>query len=159
MTDLDKSHYYCHTHSNLFSQQTCEICYRGMCHTCIQNNESICPSCLKKSYFGSTYQQNKKNLIWIRGSGLIGRVLFLLYSGYGTSVELTNNFNKGAFMAFLGGANFTATHYFLEDNDFIEKVKNFPFFGFQLSVVVLIFIFVTGIPILYFIYKIVKQRF
>lgn len=160
MTDSDKALYYCYTHTNLFSQRECSRCNLGMCHTCLQNHSTICPNCLKGKRQSSIGHKYKKQLLWSLGSGLVGAVLFMLYTYYGNGlIELNRDFFKGLAITFLFGVNFTAAHYFLEDNDFIERIKSFPFFGFQLALLVLIFIFLTGIPIIYFVYKMIKQRF
>ncbi len=50
MTEEEKRSYFCHTHTNLFSQGKCHNCYKGMYHTCLNNNSTIRPDCIKTQF-------------------------------------------------------------------------------------------------------------
>lgn len=155
----EKALYFCNAHPNLFLQKDCIHCNRGLCHTCIASYGVICPACSKNAHTNSSTYAYKRQLFWMLGSGMLTLAFFLFFFYYQTEViTITDSFYVEVILAFLFGANFTAANYFLETNSIIEKMKKIPILGFKLSVVALIFIFITGIPVLYFLYKLIKSN-
>jgi hypothetical protein len=45
------------------------------------------------------------------------------------------------------------THYLLKHTEFISEIRKVPFIGFKLSIIVLGLIVVSGLPIIYILYK------
>jgi len=159
MTNSEKALYYCNIHTNLFSQQACSNCNRGMCYTCIENHNSVCPECLKGFHQHSSDYQDKKQLLWIVGSGVLASLLSIVYAYFANGQIEVNGYSfKVLAIAFLLGASFTATHYLMGETDFMEKIKSTPFIGMQLGLLVLAFIMFTGSSLIYFAYKMLKAR-
>lgn len=154
MKDENKTIYYCHTHPNLFLQQLCKVCNKGMCYTCINNDTTICPKCLKVSYLGSKTYAYKKELISMFGTGLIMLSIFFAFT-YFSNINIYESL-VDYLLVFLFGLSVTGTHYLLRDTDFMGDIRKVPFIGFKLTLIVLGLIFVTGIPIIYFLYKLFK---
>jgi len=151
MKDTDKALYYCHTHPNLFLQQHCKVCRKGMCRTCIDYNSTTCTECLRESYIGSKTYAYKKELAWMMVSGIFTLALFFTYT-YVSNIDIYDS-SLDYLLVFLFGLSITGTHYLLRDTDFMGDIRKVPFIGFKLSIIVLLLIFVTGIPIIYFLYK------
>lgn len=78
MTEQEKQKHFCHSHPNLFAQSRCNNCFKGMCHTCIHNNPTLCTACLKSSFLTGDQYKNQKELIYILSIGL-GLVYYIIY--------------------------------------------------------------------------------
>ena len=148
-----KALYFCHTHPNLFLQKQCESCRRGMCHTCIVDHPKYCPDCRKQlRRTHSSYEDVRSLYSALIGGLVISSVIaaFLIYNyNTGTIFPLTKYLLIGIFAAF----TITCAFYMLRNSEFLSTVGKVPFIGFKLSIVLLILILVSGLPILYMLYK------
>jgi len=84
-------------------------------------------------------------------SGIFTLALFFTYT-YVSNIDIYDS-SLDYLLVFLFGLSITGTHYLLRDTDFMGDIRKVPFIGFKLSIIVLLLIFVTGIPIIYFLYK------
>lgn len=148
MKDTDKARYFCSTHPNLFSQKRCNSCGGGMCYTCIHTHETLCGDCQRSIYHVSDAYAYKKEGLWMLSAGVFTISLFLVYyhlietHALYTQTELL--------LAFLFGSNVIAAYYFLNKTTIVRDVNKVPFIGFKLALLVLVLIFVSGLPLLYF---------
>ena len=155
MNDFNlKALYFCHTHSNLFSQKNCNVCGRGMCHTCIHRNSNCCPSCikdLKKSKQG--YLLKNEVLITI-GIALLASLIFHYYQFHHTD-KLYNSFEflPDLSLVFLYSLSAVGSVYMMRTHSFIDDIKSIPFIGFKLALIVLLLTIASCIPVLYILYN------
>lgn len=159
LRDTEKALYFCNAHPNLFSQQNCNRCSRWMCHTCVHNNSTICADCLNSSFLGSETHATKEQSKHILISGLITLTIFLVINYFDKNgFEIDSAFYFNSLIAFLFGLSITCTHCMMRDTDFMEEIRKIPFIGFKLALFILLLIFISGIPILYFLYKLFKVK-
>jgi len=95
----------------------------------------------------------KKESLRVLLTGVLTLAIFILYGYYSSDLELNKYSTTDYLLAFLFGATILSTYYFLRDTEFIGEVRKVPFIGFKLSLAALIIIFISGFPILYFLYK------
>ena len=154
MNSTDKALYFCHTHTNLFLQQLCMGCRRGMCHTCIHHHPTLCASCLKNNFLGAAKNPYKKEFGWMLIGGIIALIIYLVIDYSSTNENyFTINVYLDSLVAFLFGSCIVATRYMLRDKDFLSEALEIPFVGFKVSIVLFVFLFISGFPILYILYK------
>jgi hypothetical protein len=148
MKDTDKARYFCYTHPNLFSQKRCSSCGGGMCYTCINKHETLCSDCQRSIYRVSDAYAYKKEGLWMLGTGVLTLSLFLAYYHI-TETQIIYS-QTDVLLAFLFGSNVIASYYFLSKTTIVKEVNKVPFIGFKLALIVLVLIFITGLPLLYF---------
>lgn len=155
MKDEEKEAYFCHIHTNLFSQKKCKECYRGMCFTCLDMDKEYCPSCKRSMYLGGdTY----KNIKAIKGMLIVALVVLALAHAYQYSndVHIYENLefikNLGIVLFFTISIGFAFFLY--EDTEILNEIREVPFIGLKLMLATLIITVVLGIPVFYFLYKI-----
>lgn len=150
MKDTDKARYFCYTHPNLFSQQRCNSCGTGMCHTCIHQHKTLCKDCQRSIYRSSDAFTLRMQGLWILAAGLLTLSLFF---GYHHSLDTPNYDINDLLLAFVFGANSLGTFYFFNQTSVLNDIKKIPFIGFKLAIIILALIFITGLPLLYFIFN------
>ena len=142
-----KALYYCHTHPNLFLQKKCKSCKRGMCHTCIYNNVDYCQDCLsQQKRFSSNYKDKREISSTLIATLIISTIISILvfYNKYNLpDYSLT----ESLLIIFFATLTVVSCYYMLRETDLLKSVGKIPFIGFKL-------ILVTGLPILYMIFKI-----
>lgn len=144
---------FCHTHPNLFLQQHCKNCKRGMCHTCIHNNRDYCTECLSDfKRLGSSHEDKKQILtaliLAISTSFLVSISLF--YSNY----TIQNSpITESVLITFFATLSIVSCYYLFQESDIFSSINKIPFIGFKLSMLLLIFLIISGLPILYLFYK------
>ncbi|WP_299762163.1 hypothetical protein [uncultured Dokdonia sp.] len=155
MNEQEKEAYFCHTHTNLFSQKKCNECYRGMCYTCLNMDENICPSCRNYSYKQGDFYKNKRLVI---GMLIIAGVILALVHAYqyNTNVYVYDN---AAFIGVLGIVLFYTisvgfSYFLFEDTDILSEIRKVPFLGFKLMIATLIVTIIIGLPVFYFLNKV-----
>ncbi|WP_157957343.1 hypothetical protein [Winogradskyella tangerina] len=148
-----KALYFCHTHPNLFLQKQCESCRRGMCHTCIVNHPKYCPDCLKQLRRTSTTYEDLRALYSVLiGSLIISSIIgVLLVYHYNNNVDFP--LTKYLLITVFGALTVTSGFFMLRNSEFLSTVSKVPFIGFKLSLLLLILILFSGLPILYMLYK------
>lgn len=148
-----KALYFCNKHPNLFAQAKCKSCKRGMCHTCAHHNENFCSDCLKQNKrFNSTIedvQDLKAVLIFSVILTIFFTLLVLYKKSNAPDFVLTDNFLIILYLTF-STVNF---YLILKNTDFVKSVSKIPFLGFKLAIILVLLIIVSGIPILYMLYK------
>ncbi len=144
-----KALYFCHTHPNLFLQKKCKGCHRGMCHTCINNHNDYCQSCLKSFFKGSSLHQNQKQVLRMFVSGIF---LSLIVFGY-QMLKLQPIKVNYLILGFCLGVSLMSMYYIMRQTNIYAEVSKVPFIGGKLAIVLLILTTVSGGPFLYFIYK------
>ncbi|WP_299222951.1 hypothetical protein [uncultured Aquimarina sp.] len=155
MTEEEKRNYFCHIHTNLFSQSKCHHCYRGMCHTCLHNNSTICPDCIRTQFLTGDQYKNQKEISYILSIGLGVTLLFHVYQYY-TISEIYNNFNflESLLYVLLGTLTAISAYYMYSEVTIIRDVSKIPFIGGKLVLLLILISLVIGIPLLYLLYKI-----
>lgn len=146
----EKALYFCHTHPNLFLQQQCKACKRGMCHTCIHNNKDYCESCAKSLFKSSRQYEHLTEVKQMLIAGIIvfGITSFYTYSA-GPPIDTFE-----LFLGFYFGITIMAIYFVLSKTDVFSTITKIPFIGWKLAIILLALTAVTGGPLLYFIYKI-----
>ena len=56
-------------------------------------------------------------------------------------------------ISFFGALSVISCYYMMRETEIFSSVGKIPFIGFKLSIVLMVLILVTGIPILYMLYK------
>ena len=148
-----KALYFCHTHPNLFLQKKCTSCKRGMCHTCIYNNPNYCSDCLsKQKRFSSNYKDKKNILNSIVFAVIVSSLIaFLIFN----QAQNTTDYPciKYISISFLIALSVSNCYYLFQGTEILSEVKKVPFIGFKLSLLILILVVASGLPILYMLYK------
>lgn len=163
MTPEEKAKYFCHTHPNLFSQQACNNCLRGMCYTCISLDEKLCPDCTNHTYKTGDFY---KNLIEVRNIVLGGLMIALGYH----IIQVLNtheiysdlSFLPNVFIALFYGLSVTGAFFLFNGTDILSEINKVPFFGFKLMLLVAVATVFLGLPVFYLLYKVfmlIKNRF
>ncbi|MBQ4805395.1 hypothetical protein J8L88_21215 [Aquimarina sp. MMG015] len=155
MTEEEKQKYFCHTHRNLFAQSRCNNCFKGMCHTCVHNNPTLCAACLKNNFITGSQYKNQKELIYILSISLGIGLLYHIYQCV-TIADIYSNFNfsKDLLYVTLGTLSVISAYYMYSEVTLISKVSKIPFIGGKLAFLLIIFSLVIGIPLFYLLYKI-----
>lgn len=156
MSNTEKARFFCHTHTNLFLQKHCKQCGRGMCHTCLHNNNTFCPSCIKEFYLSSEAHANKKEILWMLGAGILVYSIFISLQFHENNTNYPDFYSE-SFLAFFLGTSLCGTYFFIRDHEIMSTIRKVPFIGFKLSIIVLIIIIITGIPIFFQLYKFVSN--
>ncbi|MFD2564857.1 hypothetical protein [Aquimarina rubra] len=156
MTEEEKQNYFCHTHTNLFSQSKCHNCYRGMCHTCLHNNPTICPDCVRTRFLAGDQYKNQKEISYMLSIGAGVALLFHIYQCYTISGIYTSfNFLESLLYVFLGSLTAISAYYMYSEVTIILEISKIPFIGGKLALLLILISLVIGIPLLYLLYKIV----
>ncbi|SEM26755.1 hypothetical protein SAMN04487910_4590 [Aquimarina amphilecti] len=162
MTKEEKQHYFCHTHPNLFAQSKCHSCYKGMCHTCLHTNSTLCASCLKSNFLTGNLYKNQKELIYIFSIGLAIGLLYHIYQCVTIAGIYSNfNFSKDLLYVTLGTLSAISAYYMYSEVTLISEVSKIPFIGGKLALLLIIISLVIGVPLFYLLYKIllfIKQK-
>ncbi|WP_108802587.1 hypothetical protein [Aquimarina sp. Aq107] len=155
MTEQEKQKHFCHSHPNLFAQSRCNNCFKGMCHTCIHNNPTLCTACLKSSFLTGDQYKNQKELIYILSIGLGVGLLYHIYQ-FTTIKHLYNNFNfvNDLLYVTIGTLTVISAYYMYSETTIISDIRKIPFIGGKLALLLIIFSLVIGIPLFYLLYKI-----
>ncbi len=120
-----------------------------MCHTCINNNDTVCASCIKERYFTPDYYTNIQE---VKHALLIGIIVLIIYSifFFSTAHQLET---INLLWSFIGGIAIGSGYYLIKNVSLYSETNKIPFIGFKLTLVLVALTFVLGIPIVYFIYK------
>ena len=148
-----KALYFCHTHPHLFLQKPCDSCGRGMCHTCMVKHPKYCQDCLKQMRrTNSSYEDVRALYSVLIGSLIISCIISaLLIYKYNTMTDYP--LTKYLLITVFGAFTVTSGFYMLRNSEFLSSVRKIPFIGFKLSLVLLLLILISGLPILYMLNK------
>ena len=124
-----------------------------MCHTCIQNNNDFCSDCLtKQKRFSSSYQEKNEIIKALVSTLIISSIIALLL--FNTKYNLPDYpLTKNLLITFFVTLSIVYSYFMLKETEIIQSVGKIPFIGFKLSIILYILIVMTGLPILYMIYK------
>ncbi|WP_299274043.1 hypothetical protein [uncultured Psychroserpens sp.] len=148
-----KAQFFCHTHPNLFLQKRCKGCRRGMCHTCINQHNDYCSSCLRQSFKLSSAYENQRQIIRMVCSGIIVGLIVLAYQLF---VSKIINYPY-LLLGFGIGISIMSMYYIMGRTDVFSEISKIPFIGGKLAMATLVLTAISGGPILYFLYKIGMQ--
>ncbi|WP_299249248.1 hypothetical protein [uncultured Aquimarina sp.] len=155
MTEEEKRNYFCHTHTNLFSQSKCHHCYRGMCHTCLHQNHTICPDCRRTQFLTGDQYKNQKEISYILSIGIGVALSFHIYQCYTISDIYTSfKFLESLLYVLIGTLTAISAYYMYSEVTIIREVSKIPFIGGKLALLLILISLIIGIPLLYLLYKI-----
>jgi len=149
----------CEIHKNEIAITHCIRCGSTMCKRCMPRpNTKICPDCS-----GVNIKKIEKDAIRLR----LRNIVFAGMASCGISVlinTLTDNYENltanrlmlNSIIFLMLGISFASALYFTRDNQDIKDFSNVPIFKSTLVKYILLASTLTGIPILYFIYLIIK---
>ena len=148
-----KALYFCHTHPNLFLQKKCEGCKRGMCHTCIYNNLNYCSDCLRTQKRFSSNTKDKKELFNTLIFAVVISCVIVLLLFHKTNINPHYPLTKYVLIAFVISLSASNCYYLFQKTTLLSDVNKIPFIGFKLSILIIVLVVASGLPILYLIYK------
>ncbi len=125
-----------------------------MCSSCVEEHPDLCPACRREFFIGSDKFVDKKTLIIVFIGGLIGLIItyFFLLPKYPDDT-LAHLFPQG-FIYFSLGISAAYTPYLYKNSDIFNDLKEMPFLGFKLMLILIVITIISCIPALVYLYKV-----
>jgi len=87
-------------------------------------------------------------------AGAVTFSLFWLFVYLSPTYDSTHlYFEWHALISFLVGLSLAGVYFFNTDESFLSDIRSIPFFGFKLSLITIVILVATGIPIVYYLYQ------
>ncbi|WP_288954621.1 hypothetical protein [uncultured Polaribacter sp.] len=146
--------FYCLEHPERTAKDYCNMCNSSMCSYCIDKYEDICPACRREYGIKPDISLDKNSLFFVFLIGVLGLVITycVLYFKYDDNA-LSHLFPQGFFFFFLGiSAAYTPNIF--GDNDSLKILKEVPFFGVKLMLIVIFITIISLVPAVIYLYKV-----
>ncbi len=127
-----------------------------MCHTCIHNNKEYCQSCLKTNHKNSSLYEDTQEMFRVFLFSIIITTIAGIYLYVKSQSSIVKDLNEVLLIVFFFSLSIASTHYLMKHTSFMDDVRKVPFLGFKISIVLLVLIVVSGISVIYILFKTIK---